>query len=67
MELALELIDALAHAGNSDAEKRISTIGARRQGHANAVVADGKADLFRRADSGNFYRTRLGVAVDVRE
>jgi hypothetical protein len=51
VELALQLVDALAHAGNADAEKRISAIAGGGQGHANAVVADGKADLLRGAVS----------------
>src|SRR5271156_2079099 len=67
VEFALQLVDALAHAGNSDAEKRISAIGMRRQRHANAVVADGKGYLCRRAVNGNLDCARLGVAVDVGE
>ena len=45
VDLALRLVDALAHAGNSDAEKRISAVAVRGQRHADAVVADGKAYL----------------------
>jgi hypothetical protein len=67
VRLAPELVDALAHAGNSDAEKRISAIAVRRQGHADAVVTDGKAYLCRCTFDGNLDCARLGVAVHVGE
>ena len=44
-ELALQLADALAHTGNANAEKRISTIAVQRRGHSDTVVADCQADV----------------------
>src|ERR1700733_8179203 len=67
VELALELGDALAHAGDSDSEKRISAIAVRGQRHADAVVADGEAYLRRCATDGNLDSASLGVAVHVGE
>src|SRR5580658_674976 len=65
VELALELVDAFAHAGNSDAEKRISAIAVRGQGHADAVVTDGKAYPCRCTVNGNHDHACLGVTVNV--
>src|SRR5271156_1456537 len=64
-ELALQLADPFAHSGNSDAEERISAIVVRRRGHSNAVVADGEADMRRRAINENLHGTRLRVAMHV--